>query len=275
EGELSLSVEDFAVQSGSYMGFQFEPTTFSEAQLAFEIEEGVAEVTEGRFVSDPVEAEVTGSITLNREPRRTRLDLSVLFKLSDTLDQLARISPSMRSARDDDGNYHFSVTGSLSYPRFREDRGAASPQASRPTTRSIGSSSRADDSEDMDARREDRLSRIRDRRQELLERRGGDMEMRERADFPQAVGGRSRGMSRPNPREFKDQDRIQREQMGGQYDEGMEEIGYVEEEEFPSEDDDYQAYDEDQGQDVPYDNMDDEGYEEEFEDDYDPQYPGE
>lgn len=174
EGSLRIEVTDLVFQEATIMGMTLEPTPFTESKLAFEVKEGRAEVTEGRFASEPVTIVVSGEIVLNKawERSRLRLDLEVTF--SEQFDTMAKMVPDLKSARDEDGKYHFKVSGTLDNPRFREDRTAARGKTG--ITRSsdkdedeLGSASSRGSDEDAERRREERRERIAERRRRMQE----------------------------------------------------------------------------------------------------------
>lgn len=194
DGTLSLRLENFKITGGDVEGFKLEPMVFTEAVLAFKVEDGEAKVTEGRLVSDLLEATITGEITLNKDLRRTRMNLHIQLTLNEQLDKLARFVPTMSDARDDEGVYHFVVSGTVSTARPRADRIAARGETrGRPGRVGPGGPMPGMDGgepfdpeaeqggdegdDDAAARRERRLERIRkarERRQREREEQGQD-----------------------------------------------------------------------------------------------------
>ncbi len=179
KGHLELELTDLVFQAATIMGMTLEPTAFTESILVFEIDDGRAEVQKGRFTSEPVDITVDGEIVLNRNLARSRLKLELEVRFNDSFDKLAQMAPNLKSARDESGAYHFRVTGTLDNPRAREER------QSRRTPMSTGSRTRigntpddgpdvldAPDDEDAEARRKARRDRIRERRKNMLDRRG-------------------------------------------------------------------------------------------------------
>ncbi len=173
EGTLRLQIADLLFQEATIMGMTLEPTPFTEALLAFEVKEGRAEVTEGRFASDPVTIAVSGEIVLNKswERSRLRLDFSVTF--NEQFDKMARLVPDLKAARNEDGAYLFKLTGTLDNPRFREQRSSARGKSTITRKgdgedKAIGAPSGGDDAE-ADRRREERRERIAERRRRMQE----------------------------------------------------------------------------------------------------------
>lgn len=218
EGKASLTIEGLKLAGGEVAGLTLDEIPFSEAVLAFEIEDGLAKVTEGHFVSEMLQATVTGDITLNKEPRRCRLRLSFEITLSDKLDSLARFAPGMKSARDENGVYHFMLAGTPGLARFREDRMAARGNVrGRPSLGDEGpglgmgpgmggaldgagpdEEGGEDDAETRRQRRLDRIRRARERRD------AGDNSPSRRPDPPSADPPTS---IRKSPEDFEPRDR--------------------------------------------------------------------
>lgn len=188
QGTLKLEADRLQLTDLTVSGFSLGEVLFEEALLAFDVKEGVAEVREGLLRGEQVEAEVDGTVTLNATFSRSRLSLKVHVKLPEDLDKLAQLAPDMKNARDEDGTYHFSLTGTIERPRFRPDRVSArarsTPMLPRPV-RPGGSDDDAPstndvapppddqkvDAEEMERRREERLERLRQRREEARARR--------------------------------------------------------------------------------------------------------
>lgn len=178
-GLLRIEVTDLVFQQATIMGMTLEPTPFSEAVLAFDVKDGKAEVTQGRFSSEPVDITVKGEISLNKALERSRLKLELEVRFSEQFDTLARMAPDLKAARDEDGVYHFKVSGTLSSPRLREDRLVSRNRTLSPSR--LGGAAAGDDEgdagsadeseEDAEERRAKRRERIAERRQRMLDRR--------------------------------------------------------------------------------------------------------
>jgi type II secretion system protein N len=183
-GEMAFTIEDLALIGGSISGFTLSETTFSEAELVFNVENGKANVTKGSFVGDLLEATIDGHITLREDLSRSRLSLTIEVRFDDTLDKLARIA--LKDSRDDEGVYHFRGRGTVLNPQFRADRvkgrsgrrSAASSSSDNETdANSEGASDRRTrrtstfSDEDREERREKRRERLKKRRDRMRKRR--------------------------------------------------------------------------------------------------------
>ncbi len=146
QGHIRLDVDDLALAGGEAMGSKFSdiagdvfPASFSEAVLEFEVKDGKAEVTKGRFISEPVELEVSGNIQLRKDLRSRASISEITLKFNESLDRLARIAPMLSAGRDPEGVYHLGATGTVTSPRLREERNATK----RKTTPSPGGEGRS------------------------------------------------------------------------------------------------------------------------------------
>ena len=181
EGQVEIEIDGLALSELSVMGLSFDQSAdFSEAVLKLEVSDGDAKVKKGSFESDLITLEIDGDVGLSSPLERSRLNLSVQIKLADELDNMAKLLPDFKRARDEDGTYHFKVSGSVQRPRFAEDRsklrssrstGRSTSRAptKRAPTRTTSRTARGDDGdkegalERLRARRDDRRDRIRAR----------------------------------------------------------------------------------------------------------------
>jgi type II secretion system protein N len=177
KGRVRLSVDGLALNHASFGGFELEPTIFDEAIIQLEVDDGRLKVKKGKIESEVIRLVLEGDIVLQEPMARSRLRLKVRFKLSEEMDDLAKILPQMKRARDTGGEYHFQITGTVANWRFREDRSAARGKtSSRVDRRSTGRSVDRGEGEDSeleedDARKERREARIRERRERMRDRR--------------------------------------------------------------------------------------------------------
>jgi type II secretion system protein N len=174
-GNIEISFEDLELAKATISGFDLMATKFSESVLKFEVADGTATVTEGRFIGDLLEIEVEGDIRLRKRFDRSRLSLTIKIKLDDSLDKFAQMTPTMKRARDSEGYYHFRGSGTVANPDFRPkssksrssdrlgDNSATTSKRERTGRKRAGS-----DSED---RRKKRRERIRKRRERMKDKR--------------------------------------------------------------------------------------------------------
>jgi hypothetical protein len=137
------------------------------------VKDGKAEVTKGRFISDPVEIEVGGNIQLRKDLERSRIDLEITLKFNESLDRLARLAPMLSAGRDPDGTYHLGAMGTVLAPRLREDRTATKRKttSSAGAIDSEGSVGSSQSAEEREKAREERLERLKERRERMRQQR--------------------------------------------------------------------------------------------------------
>jgi type II secretion system protein N len=181
-GTLRLDFPGFGLGKGSKVsGFELPEVIFDSATLGFEAKDGKLSVTEGSFQSSALTATVSGDIALNKRFARSRLRLDVVFTLPEDLDQLAQLAPDLKRARDEDGQYHYMISGTLQSPNARPSRSGG--RVARPGAEKGGDDGPAlggglpgpgrDFSPDMspEDRRAAREERIRERRERMRKRR--------------------------------------------------------------------------------------------------------
>lgn len=181
-GTLRLDFPGFGLAKGSKVsGFELPEVIFDSAVLAFEAKDGKLTVTEGAFQSPTLSATVSGDIALNKRFARSRLRLDVVFSLPEDLDQLAQLAPDLKRARDEEGQYHYMISGTLQSPNARPSRsGGRIPRPGAEKGEDDGPGLGAglpgpgrDFSPDMspEDRRAAREERIRERRERMRKRR--------------------------------------------------------------------------------------------------------
>jgi type II secretion system protein N len=212
KGRIRLSVDGLALNHASFGGFELEPTTFDEAVIQLEVDDGRLKVKKGKIESDVIRLVLEGDIVLQEPMDRSRVRLKVRFKLSEEMDDLAKILPQMKRARDSGGEYHFQVTGTVANWRFREDRSAARGKTSsradrRSTSGSVtrgseDSEAEEDEAEEDEARKERREARIRERRERMRDRRSKRESDEEGS--PEEEARDKKVMRRPEPEDDPD-----------------------------------------------------------------------
>jgi type II secretion system protein N len=178
-GDLSISIDDLSLVSGTISGFSLPETEFSEAILQMEIEDGKMNVKKGSFISEVLEVTIEGYINLRKNLLRSNSNLKIQIRFDDSYDKLAKIA--FKSSRDDDGVYHFRGSGRINNLRFRPDQ-TKSRSRDRSTTnqfddersnsneRPVRKSSALTD-EDREERRQKRRDRLQKRRERMRKRR--------------------------------------------------------------------------------------------------------
>src|SRR6185503_3372841 len=169
QGHIKLDVDDLQLVGGEAMGSKFSdiasdifPASFSEAVLEFDVKDGKAEVTKGRFTSEPVEIEIGGNIQLRKDLERSRIALEISLKFNEQLDRLARIAPMLSAGRDADGTYHLTTTGTVLAPRLREERAGAKRRTPTPGGIEPEPGGASPSQEDREKAREERLERLKE-----------------------------------------------------------------------------------------------------------------
>jgi type II secretion system protein N len=164
-GSIEVSADDLVLEGGEFQGFELIEMQFSEANFHFERDGDRLEVREGLMVSEPLQAELTGHIKMNKRLERSRLHLQLKLQFSEELDKLAKLAPPLKKARQADGSYLFTISGTMNRPIFREEKKKKSPTPSkRPTTR--GENTDNEEPMEADDRREKRRERLKKRRED-------------------------------------------------------------------------------------------------------------
>ncbi len=183
-GTLELGLPGLAIGEGSKVaGFDLPPMTFTEAVLSFDIDDGRAEVEEGVFLSDVLEAELSGEISLAMPLKRSRLSVDVeLTLLDEKLATLADLYGDMKRAKTDDGAYLGGVIGTFERPSWRWNRSSSSSLSGSSRTTTLRSPRTDFDPDEAEARRDERQERIRERRDRLQAEEDGGSPVRPRSD---------------------------------------------------------------------------------------------
>ena len=231
-GSIEVSADNLVLEGGEVQGFELIEMEFSEAAFQFERDGDRIEVREGLLVSEPLQAELSGHVKMNKRLERSRLHLKLKLQFSEELDKLAKLAPPLKKARQDDGTYLFAVSGTISRPVFREERKSRSTPAASKKPRSTSKSSVNEEPGDMEA--EER----RERRRERLKKRRDERKMN--MDNGRGAAGRP-GVKPPFERMPKPMDM---EEMEGDDEELEEEEGeYIEDDRGGQEDEVYEPSD--------------------------------
>jgi type II secretion system protein N len=192
---------------------------FSKSEGHVKLTRGRAELRDTSLEADEVQAVVEGFVTLSKNIERSRLSLKLRFAVRDDLDPLVN-GAMMGNTRhkDDDGWYHYQISGTLAKPRFRPSaaaarRGKRSPAKPRKQSEDIDEDDTRDgpqptrtndsgrierpsvsnsDREDADSRREQLREERARRREERKERREEMMRKRRERQEELGVSGAAR-----------------------------------------------------------------------------------
>lgn len=145
-GTIDLDFDRLHFTGFKVSGFSLPETTFDRAEAHIKLSKGRAEFRNTAFESDVVQAEITGFINLRSELKRSSHALQVKFKVREDLEGLLSVAGLKKDSRhrDKDGWFHYTVSGRLMKPRFKERR------VSRPSSRTPKPSAAARDSGDED-----------------------------------------------------------------------------------------------------------------------------
>jgi len=124
-GKIDLALQNLIIHKGSKVkGFDIPlELAFKVSGGAMEVKNGRADLTELKLESPPLTILVSGSVTLNAVPARSRFNLKVSLKFGDELKVVSAFLP--ETARSDDGFYHYILSGPFDNLRTRPDRLAA------------------------------------------------------------------------------------------------------------------------------------------------------
>jgi hypothetical protein len=131
-GEGELVFRDLRLEGGRFSGLEInQKGRFDKAELRFTVADGKARVEQGVIEGDVLHAKLEGEITLSKKLSRSRLRIPVVFTVSEELDKLLALVPGAKDAKDEDGAWHYLLSGTVEHPRFKPDRvrrgGVASP----------------------------------------------------------------------------------------------------------------------------------------------------
>jgi type II secretion system protein N len=189
EGHITLSSQDLVIEKIEAPGTALETLdlgaiTISNVDVSFDVEGGKARVSRGEIVSDLVKADISGDVVLKDDVAQSQLRLKVVLTLGDSLQMFKSFLAD--ALWDEDGAYHYGLSGTLQRPRFRaEHERKAAPTSTRIPARP-GEATLTQDTppRDVPEASDDRAIR----RQQALEDRRRQMEERRQAlgaDNPQ------------------------------------------------------------------------------------------
>lgn len=150
DGEISLKGNQIQIEkvTSTLIGWnQMEVNTpIEDLSVQMAVEGGDATITDGVLSSPLVNAKLTGSIALDDNPARSKLDVGAVVELGEwegtpLANFRGLVEGALRSARFPDGSYHYKVEGHLghlSFGDFRPEREASSRSLTRPVTSTGG-----------------------------------------------------------------------------------------------------------------------------------------
>lgn len=146
DGEITLKGNELVIEkvSSTLIGWnQMEINTpIEDLNLHLAVEGGEATLTDGVLSSPLVSAKLSGTIALEDNPARSKLDVGAVVELGDwegtPLSSFRTpLEGALRSARFPDGSYHYKIEGllgHLSFGDFRPERDSSTRGIPRPTT---------------------------------------------------------------------------------------------------------------------------------------------
>ena len=144
DGEISLKGNQIQIEkvSSTLIGWnEMEINTpIEDLSIQMAVEGGEATITDGVLSSPLVHAKLSGTIALEDNPGRSKLDLGAVIELGEwegtpLANFRGPLEGALRSARFADGSYHYKVEGALghlSFGDFRPERDAGTRGLTRP-----------------------------------------------------------------------------------------------------------------------------------------------
>ena len=125
--------------AGFLDGFEGLPAAIDQLEIELDIDDGKAVVKRGRLLSDLINLDIDGEVTLADDVTKSRVRLQLVFELGQVIEDssgAALIKGLLKTALWADGKYHYTwsgVLGRLRAPRAERERAKRTP-ARRPTT---------------------------------------------------------------------------------------------------------------------------------------------
>lgn len=189
DGSLSLQGTDLVITSISASGmegFDLGEIQVHDLDVVLDAVEGRARVSRGTLSSSVADVELSGDVILQDDPQRMRLRLKVVLSLSE---DFAMFKSFLKSAEWSDGQYHYTVTGTVSHVRFRAERERRARSVRGPDRQPVDGGSIRErvmhtpkSHEEIEAEREERRVR---REERIAARQGTDHQRPTRAGEPE------------------------------------------------------------------------------------------
>lgn len=176
--DLLISKLDPELTGGMDLGMEIP---IDEVDIRFDVDQGKAELRDGKIKSSLVDAKLEGDITLREDMGRSTLNIEIALELGD---ELAMFKGFIKRAEWSDGSFHYKCSGTFDRPSCREnpERGASAARGrgrsrgeddeARPRTRTESQPRSSLSDEERDKRRQEALERLREARERRGE--GGD-----------------------------------------------------------------------------------------------------
>ncbi|MBM76422.1 MAG: type II secretion system protein GspN [Proteobacteria bacterium] len=236
DGHLEIAFKDLKLDGGEVMGIELMPITFSDSTIQLDRSGEKLKVKEAQFISDLIEAEITGHIRLNRRIENSRLMLKLKLSLMGDLETVGKMIPMLKNAAQKDGSYLLSINGRLNSPSVQGVNNS-SPKGYTPSTtnssRNKKSNSKDSDEDVAEKKRQKRL----DRQKKRLEDRKKRLENAPKRQPNINIDGREVPM-RPKMVQIGDDEEIEDEE--------------IEDEEIEDEEIEDEEIDMDQNEDLDY-----------------------
>lgn len=123
EGHIRLSGDGLTLPQTSIIIANPGPFLFGESVIDMDVKKGRARIKNGRFTSDAIQIELQGEVELADPLSRSTAQLKITLCMDMEDPELAKLENYVRPGRwESDECYHYSLSGSLSRPRFRPER---------------------------------------------------------------------------------------------------------------------------------------------------------
>lgn len=125
EGQIDITGRKLEIlKGGRISGFPIPELAVGNMDWSIPVEAGVAKLDNQEIKGENVEVVLDGEITLDKIPKRSRLNLSVRFKPTPAFLKreplLNSLLGNIKRAKRPDGFYGYRLTGTFGRPRFRQ-----------------------------------------------------------------------------------------------------------------------------------------------------------
>ena len=123
-GTMTLSIEKGVIGPAD-QPLKLPKVNLGDFEGEIDIERGVATIRQWKSESDDAEIEIIGNVRLNRQPNRSRPNMTYRFKLSKKLAEdptLKTVLTIANPAKAEDGFYYYKLTGTFDHPSFKPSK---------------------------------------------------------------------------------------------------------------------------------------------------------